>query len=68
MTKEISARWKSLSREDRIAATAECVQEIEEERKAKSLALYNVPLRAFQDARSTMQAVEKDVSEISSRL
>jgi len=61
-TKEISARWKSLSEEDRITATAQCMQEIEEEREARGLASHNVPLRAFHDARSTIQAVEKDVS------
>ena len=61
-TKEISARWKSLSKEDRIIATTECMQEIEEEREVRGLASHNVPLRAFHDARSMVQAVEKDVS------
>jgi hypothetical protein len=63
-TKEISARWKSLSKEDRIIATTECMQEIEEECEAKGLASHNVPLRAFHDARSTIQVVEKDVSNV----
>jgi hypothetical protein len=58
---EISARWKSLSKEDRITITAECMEEIEEEREAKDLASHNVPLQAFYDARSTMRAVEKEV-------
>lgn len=63
MAKEISARWKSLSQEDRISITAECMEEIEQEREAKSLASHNVPLRAFYDARSTLQSVEKEVSD-----
>ena len=62
VTREISERWKSLSHEDRVAVTAGCMQEIEEEREAKDLALHNVPLKAFHDAKSTMQAVEKEVS------
>ena len=62
-TKEISARWKSLSEEDRITVTAGCMQEIEEERETKDLALHNVPLQAFYDARRTVQAVEKEVSK-----
>ena len=62
VTKEISARWKSLSQEDRIAITTECMQEIKEEREARDLALHNVPLRAFYDVRSTVQMVEKEVS------
>ena len=62
VTKEISARWKLLSQEDRVAVTAGSMQEIEEEREAKDLASHNVPLRAFYDARSTVQAVEKEVS------
>jgi hypothetical protein len=37
------------------------MQEIEEEREAKDLALHNVPLRVFYDARSTIQRVEKEV-------
>ena len=68
VTKEISARWKSLSQEDRITVTTECVQEIEEEREARDLASHNVPLRAFYDARSTVQAVEKQVSGMPSNL
>jgi hypothetical protein len=60
-TKEISARWKSLSQEDRITITAGCMEEIEEEREAKNLALHNVPLNAFYDARGTVRAVEKEV-------
>ena len=60
-TKEISARWKLLSQEDRITITAGCMEEIEEEREAKDLALHNVPLKAFYDARGTVRAVEKEV-------
>ena len=65
-TKEISARWKLLSEEDRVAITAGCMQEIEEEREVKDLALHNVPLQAFYDARRTVQTVEKDVSRAKS--
>lgn len=60
---EISARWRSLSQEDRIAATAGSMRDIEEEREAKDLMLHNVPLRAFYDARSTVQTVEKEVRD-----
>ena len=62
VTKEISAHWKVLSKEDRIATTTESMQEIKEECEARGLASHNVPLRAFHDARSTIQAVEKEVS------
>ena len=68
VTREISNSWKSLSPADRIAITAGCVQEIEEERKVKNLASHNVPLRAFHDAMSTLQVVEKDVSSTLSYL
>lgn len=61
-TKEISARWRSLSKEDRISITTGPLQEIEEEREARELAQHNVPLKAFYDARSTVQAVGKEVS------
>ena len=64
VSKEISERWKSLSEEDRIAITDGCMQEIEEQREAKDLAAHNVPLRAFHDARSTMQVMEKEVRTI----
>jgi hypothetical protein len=62
VTKEISARWKSLSQEDRMRITAGCVEEIEEEREAKDLVAHNIPLKSFYDARSTLQSVEKEVS------
>ena len=68
VTREISERWKSLSNEDRITVTADCMQEIEEDREVKSFASHNVPLTAFYDARSTLQAVEKEVSEVLSYL
>jgi len=61
-TKEISARWKALSEEDCIAITTGSMQEIEEERENKVLALHNVPLQAFHDSRRTVQTVEKEVS------
>ena len=44
--------------------TAGCMQEIEEERKVKSLVSHNVPLAAFYDARSTLQNVEKEVRTV----
>ena len=62
---EISARWKSLSKEDQIAITTGSMQEIEEEREVRDLAQHNVPLKAFHDARSTVQAVEKEVHSVS---
>ena len=58
---EISKRWKLLSDEDRVAMTADSIQEIEDEREAKNLAPHNVPLWAFHDARNTIQTVEKEV-------
>jgi hypothetical protein len=61
-TKEISARWRLLSKEDRVAITTRCMQQLEEEREVKVLTMHNVPLRAFHDARSTVQHVEKEVS------
>ena len=61
---EISARWKSLSKEDRIAITTGSMQEIEEECEVRDLAQHKVPLKAFHDARSTVQAVEKEVRSI----
>ncbi|KAF9789649.1 hypothetical protein BJ322DRAFT_991516, partial [Thelephora terrestris] len=67
VTKEISARWQSLSKEDRIRVTAGCVEEIKEEREAKSLGTHNVPLRAFYDARGTLQSVEKELSQLHAR-
>lgn len=63
VSKEISERWNSLSKEDRIAITAGSVQEIEEEREAKDLASHNVPLAAFHDTRSTLQDIEKQVND-----
>ena len=68
VTREISERWKSLSQEDRITITAGCMEEIEEEREMKTLVAHNVPLKAFYDARSTLQTVEKEVSNVLSYL
>ena len=68
VTREISESWKSLSQEDRIAITAGCMEEIEEECEVKSLAAHNIPLKAFYDARSTLQSIEKEVSNTLSYL
>ena len=62
VAKEISACWQSLSKEDPINVTAGCMEEIEEEHEAKKLGSHNIPLKAFYNARSTMQAVKKDIS------
>ena len=63
MNKEISASWKKLSLEQKNIITAETVRELEAQRESRKLAAHNVPLNSFHDARSSIQSIEKQVSE-----
>lgn len=58
---EVSALWKNMSAEDRIAATDDVVETLKERREVKALAPHHVPLHAFHDTRANIESIEKEV-------
>ncbi|KAG2154475.1 uncharacterized protein EDB93DRAFT_1248271 [Suillus bovinus] len=50
--KELASRWNNMTKAAQEEETNDAVQSLKEFREMKNLALHNVPLNAFQDARS----------------
>ena len=50
-----------MSQEERVEATKEAIERIQEQRDAKLLAIQNVPLSCFHDAQATLQSIELQV-------
>jgi hypothetical protein len=61
LTSEISARWNAMSPEDRQEATADGKLELEGHREMKALATRNIPVEVFNDARQTLDNLEREV-------
>lgn len=51
-----------MSKEEKVHATCEGLQELEGHREMKALAPRNVPIDVFHDARKTLQAIEVEVT------
>ena len=54
--------WDAMTKEEQIEITRDAVKELEERRDMEDTTLHNVPMAAFNDTRSTLQACEKEVS------
>ncbi|KAF9791312.1 hypothetical protein BJ322DRAFT_1104974 [Thelephora terrestris] len=67
VNKQISESWKALSPAQRKDVTADSIQQIEEQREGKKLAVHSVPLNAFHDARSTIRSIETQLAQLHSR-
>ncbi len=58
---QASIIWKTMSKEEKIAATKDRLKEIEERKKTKQAPTPTVPIQAFNDARATIANVEYEV-------
>ena len=54
LARDLRATWNAMSQEERVETTKDAVERIQEQCDAKSLALHNVPLSCFHDARATL--------------
>jgi len=60
---EISAQWNAMSAEEQNEATNDALQELKDHKEMRALALQNVPINAFHDARGNIQAVKTEVRQ-----
>ncbi|KAG1721553.1 uncharacterized protein EDB91DRAFT_1024695, partial [Suillus paluster] len=65
--KELASRWNNMTKAAQEEETNDAVQSLEEFREMKNLALHNVPLNAFQDARSLNARTGVEVLIIATR-
>jgi hypothetical protein len=61
---EVSAMWKAMSTEEKIAATSESLKHLKDYRENKRSAHHNNNASAFHDAQSTLVSIKKEVKSI----
>jgi wobble nucleotide-excising tRNase len=59
---EISERWKQMMPDEKIEATQDAVQELEEAQAMKKLSKHNAGLSSFHDTRMTLESLDKEVT------
>jgi hypothetical protein len=59
---QISEKWQSMSKEEKIAATDSSLQDLKDQKEMRALSLQNVPINAFHDVRSNLTAIKSEVS------
>ncbi|KIK33061.1 hypothetical protein CY34DRAFT_100326 [Suillus luteus UH-Slu-Lm8-n1] len=64
---ELSREWKSMSKEEKEHLTKDYMDELEEYRANKSLAVHNVAINSFHDVRSTLDSISVQLSELAAR-
>ncbi|KAH9931190.1 hypothetical protein B0H21DRAFT_699888 [Amylocystis lapponica] len=65
--REASILWEGMSKAQRVAETDETLLELKERREKKTFSMQQVPLSAFNDARTTLAAVENELTALHSR-
>ncbi|KAI1793198.1 hypothetical protein LXA43DRAFT_1060201 [Ganoderma leucocontextum] len=64
---EIAAAWRSLTKEEQIAATEERLQTIADRRSVRKRKIPTAPIQAFHDARATTQSIENELRALNVR-
>ena len=59
--KELSARSREMSEEERDAATADGIEELNERRENRKEGTHNVMIKSFHDARATLGSIQQEV-------
>ncbi|KAG1888304.1 hypothetical protein F4604DRAFT_1916217 [Suillus subluteus] len=61
---ELSREWKSMSKDEKENLTKDYMDELEEYRANKSLAVHNIAINSFHDVRSTLNSISVQLSEL----
>ena len=61
---EISAKWASMTDEEKKASTEDKLSELRETREMRKLASHNIPINSFHDAHATFDMLDEEVREI----
>ncbi|KAG1797980.1 hypothetical protein EV424DRAFT_1546419 [Suillus variegatus] len=64
---ELSKEWKFMSKEDKENVTKDYMDDLEEYRANKSLAVHNVAINSFHDVRRTLDLISVQLSELAAR-
>ncbi|KAL6300789.1 hypothetical protein BKA93DRAFT_739817 [Sparassis latifolia] len=64
---EIVGEWNTLSHAEKVAAIEDYLHELDELRDMKATARHNVPLNAFQDARTALNSIQNELDALSQR-
>ncbi|KAG0708174.1 hypothetical protein DFH29DRAFT_871091 [Suillus ampliporus] len=64
---ELSREWKSMSKEEKEHLTKDYMDDLEEYRANKSLAVHNVAINSFHDVCSTLDSISVQLSELAAR-
>ena len=59
---ELREIWNAMTKEERIEATKDAVEEVRQMRAARENSVHNVPIAAFHDVRANVRSVEQEVS------
>ncbi|PIL36587.1 hypothetical protein GSI_00276 [Ganoderma sinense ZZ0214-1] len=65
--KELSARWREMSEEERDAATADGIEELTERRENRKEGVQNVLINSFHDARATLGSIQQELQFLAGR-
>ncbi|KAI9064984.1 hypothetical protein FKP32DRAFT_1568749, partial [Trametes sanguinea] len=65
--KELSARWKSMSPEERAAAVGDGVEKLTERRENYKEGVHNVAITAFNDIRANLASISKELENLNAR-
>ncbi|KAH9847527.1 hypothetical protein C2E23DRAFT_692686, partial [Lenzites betulinus] len=65
--KELSRRWKQMSKEEQEEAGAEAVQELGERRENREEGIHNVPLHAYNDIQATLSSIRRQIENLNGR-
>ncbi|GBE88967.1 hypothetical protein SCP_1403750 [Sparassis crispa] len=62
---EITGEWNTLSHAEKVAATEDYLHELDKLRDMKATARHNMPLNAFQDARTALNSIQNELDALS---
>jgi hypothetical protein len=64
LTAQISVRWKSMSKNEQIAAMDSSLQDLNDQKEMCALSLQNVAINAFHDVRANMAVIKSEVKHL----
>ena len=62
---QVSAAWNAMSQQEKVDVTDDLLEDLNDHREMKALAVQNVPINAFHDAQVTIKQIEDEVMFIS---
>ncbi|KAH9916346.1 hypothetical protein B0H21DRAFT_703062 [Amylocystis lapponica] len=64
---EIRRKWKSMTKDEKLEATRDGIEDIRAQRDMKAVAKNNLPINSFNDARGTLASIQTELEHLSER-